>query len=138
MTIVLGMSAKVHRIAARIRTTWKALFTFAARIRNTWTTKYGLTFGAAPQLADFAGGNIPPTPLFADGEDVNLNHFEIYTSLEGIHTPEKRRIVEKVLTTLAKESIAHCMEALFRSDDDIDPALRHSDRHWSINPFNAA
>lgn len=42
-------------------------------------------------------------------------------------------MVEIVLTTLANESVARCMEALFRSDNDVDPAPRHSNRRRSIH-----
>ena len=32
-------------------------------------------------------------------------------------------MVENVLTTLANESVARCMEALFRSDNDVGKAV---------------
>ena len=110
VTIVPDMGAKVHRIAAHVR--------------NTWISKYGLTFGPPPlPLARFASGNVHPTPLFNEGQEVKLAHFDIYASFDDIYTPEKRKMVENVLTTLANESVARCMEALFRSDNDVGKAV---------------
>ena len=79
--------------------------------------------------AGFAGNSVAPKPLFANGKDPKLTWFERYTSLDRIHLPEKREKTERILHDLPDESIARCMEALFRFQDDVDLAeawLRHT------------
>jgi hypothetical protein len=72
----------------------------------------------------FAGGSIAPEPLFADGNEPRLSpYFEgVYTSLDKIYTVPKRKKTAQILKNLPHESVARCMEALWRYNGDVDNA----------------
>jgi hypothetical protein len=72
----------------------------------------------------FADGNVAPPPLFADGKEPHLSpYFErVYKSLDKIYTASKRKMTEQIMKDLPHESVARCMEALWRYNDDVDSA----------------
>jgi hypothetical protein len=76
------------------------------------------------KVVRFAGGNVAPQPLFADREEPHLSpYFErVYSSLDKIYTVPKRKKTQQILKDLPHESVARCMEALWRYDDDVDNA----------------
>lgn len=75
--------------------------------------------------ARFAGNNVAPQPLFADGEEPQLTYFaETYKSLDDIRTHDKREKTERLLDRLPGGSVARCMEALWRCDYDVDKSER--------------
>ena len=70
-----------------------------------------------------AGGSIAPQPLFIHGFEYQVGYFEkTYTSLDKISTREKRNKTVQIQKDLPHESVARCMEALWRSDNDVDGA----------------
>jgi len=72
--------------------------------------------------ANFPNGSIPPKPLFADGQEPRLTWFEKFTSLNEIRLPEKREKTLQIQKNLFNESVARCMEALFRCSDQVEDA----------------
>lgn len=70
--------------------------------------------------ARIAANRVAPKPLFADGQEVKLTWFERYTSLDKIHLPMKRQKTEQILASLPNESVARCMEALFRGENNVN------------------
>lgn len=72
--------------------------------------------------ANFPDGSIPPKPLFADGQEPRLTWFERYTSLNEIRLPEKREKTLQIQKNLPNESVARCMETLFRCSDQVEDA----------------
>jgi len=78
--------------------------------------------GNSGRPTTFAGRSIAPKPLFAEGQEIKLTWFERYTSLDKIYTKPKRKMTERILKDLPHESVARCMEALFRCENDVDEA----------------
>ena len=72
--------------------------------------------------ANFPDGSVPPKQLFADGQEPRLTWFERYTSLNEIRLPEKREKTLQIQKNLPNESVARCMEALFRCSDHVEDA----------------
>lgn len=88
--------------------------------------------------APSTGGSIAPQPLFVTGLEYQLDYFEkVYTSLEKIHRPEKRKKTKQILKDLPHESVARCMEALWRSDNNMDGAEAWLRRTHLIEIFDS-
>jgi hypothetical protein len=73
--------------------------------------------------AGFAGNSVAPKPLFANAEEIRLTYFaKTYKSIDNIHSEEKREKTQGILVDMPNETVARCMEALFRCEDDVDRA----------------
>jgi hypothetical protein len=80
----------------------------------------------------FSGRSAPFQPLFPPGFDPDLSpEFKrIYPTFDNIHTEMKRFLVEILLDDMPRETVARCMEALFRGEDDLDEA-----KEWLSRTF---
>jgi hypothetical protein len=73
------------------------------RVREAWTDTYGLTFGPPPLP--------PPTPAQRETERVALLDHDL-------PTVELRYVVAHVQSLLDRESVARCVQALWRYNGD--------------------
>jgi hypothetical protein len=86
------------------------------RVRETWTETHGLTFG--PPLPP------PPSPAQRETERVALLNqvlpadLAAWTTLDDLPTVELRHAVAHVRSLLDRESVARCVQALWRYNGD--------------------
>jgi hypothetical protein len=86
------------------------------RVREAWTDTYGLTFGPPPLP--------PPTPAKRETERVALLDQDLpadlaaWTTLDDLPTVELRYVVAHVQSLLDRESVARCVQALWRYNGD--------------------
>jgi hypothetical protein len=80
----------------------------------------------------FSGRSAPFRPLFPPGFDPDLSpeFRRIYPTFDNIHTELKRCLVEILQDDMPRETVARCMEALFRGKDDLDEA-----KEWLSRTF---
>jgi hypothetical protein len=85
-----------------------------------------------PKDEGFIGGNAPFQPLFVEGFDPDLSpdFRRIYPTFDNIHTEPKRVLVRLLLNDMPRETVARCMEALFRGENDLDEA-----KEWLSRTF---
>ena len=89
------------------------------QIRETWTETYGLTFG--PELPPPPP---PPTPAQRERERVALLDRDLpvdlaaWTTLDDLPTAELRDAVAHIQSLLDRESVARCVQALWRYNGD--------------------
>jgi hypothetical protein len=89
------------------------------QIRKTWTEKYGYTFGPGPLEP-----TPPPPPTERETERVDLldrvlpTDLAAWTTLDDLTTVELRKAVEHVQSLMGRESVARCVQALWRYNGD--------------------
>ena len=91
------------------------------QIRKTWTEKYGYTFGPGPlEPTPPPPPPPPPTPTERETERVDLLDWVLptdlaaWTTLDDLPTVELRKAVEHVQSLMGRESVARCVQALWR------------------------
>lgn len=112
---------------------------FVHRVRDTWMTKYGFTFevvsggkkkkstAVAKARAKKRSIKFPKLgkkkPLVVIDSKLSEQFVARYKTLDNILYHPKRELVVAIQNILATESVARCMEALFRKTDDIGGAI---------------
>jgi hypothetical protein len=90
------------------------------QIRETWTAKYGYTFGPGALEPTPPPPPPPPTPTERETERVDLldrvlpTDLAAWTTLDDPPTAELRNAVAHVHSMMGRESVARCVQALWR------------------------
>lgn len=94
------------------------------QIRETWTAKYGYTFGPGALEPTPPPPPPPPTPTERETERVDLldrvlpADLAAWTTLDDLPTVELRNAVAHVQFIMGRESVARCVQALWRYNGD--------------------
>jgi hypothetical protein len=105
---------------------------FGTTVRNPQSSYTGRRPRWQPRYTGFSGRSVPFRPLFSPGFDPDLSpeFRRIYPTFDNIHTEMKRFLVEILQDEMPRETVARCMEALFRGKDDLDEA-----KEWLSRTF---
>jgi hypothetical protein len=90
------------------------------RIRKTWTEQYGYTFGPGAVKPTPPPPPPPPTTTERETERVDLldrvlpTDLAAWTTLDDLPTVELRDAVAHIQSLMDRESVARCVQALWR------------------------